>query len=794
LITPTSALILPPPTSLEDINRWVKWWTEQIGTNAIPADTKNKKTWIEWSQWQNQPIPDEQYQKWFNEGAFDKGVAIILGKVWRGSHKGKYLNFIDCDNKIAIKEFCTRDGIEQSFKDNIVRKFLIEQRKNGQDRCHIFFYSEIQIASKPSDKTSPDFNPNDQPSYEVKGSSKGIAYVTPSIHQSGERYEIIGTTEPVTLSRLQSHQMMHHIEDICKRYGLEYLKNIKNNKKGSNSSSSSSLIPTSELFLPETVFYEGQNRHLQHLRACESVLRKNWYGLYQEDQDQLRKICDDWNQEHCNPPLPQTDIDRQWGQAINKVKEWVAADEKKEAERKQKKREQQQKQEQELQESDILGKDEETARETKTRILAEALERKCHFAAMEDTGELFYYNDSKGLYEPAEGLVKKKLEEMFPGIITDTVTNITEKLARRHSHKREEFDNDVLIFNLANGLYDLRTGTLREHSWQYLSRKQFPITFDPKAKSKKFGKFLSEVNYPNQIRTTFEAMAYTFLRDNPFELYFILLGFGSNGKSVLMHVLTRLHGEDNVAHTSLVHLLGNKFAKMELEGKNVNIDMEMSKATIEDMAVLKELTGSEPIRVEQKYRDAYFIEVWAKHFFSANEMPPIKDNTDAHFRREVVISFPNQFVEGVNANPNLKHELTTQEELSGIFNALLIPLRKIALENKAPYVDVKTISQRRLKHQLVSDPVKAFLEIAVESTDDGGFIVDDPDITKEDLYQGYKQFCAFYKMPWDKYDSFCKEVKKKGNYLDGRQSSGDRKTVWKGIRLKKSMFEDPLTV
>ena len=43
--------------------------------------------------------------------------------------------------------------------------------------------------------------------------------------------------------------------------------------------------------------------------------------------------------------------------------------------------------------------------------------------------------------------------------------------------------------------------------------------------------------------------------------------------------------------TPLTSLLGNRFAKKELEGKNVNIDMEMSKATINDMSVLKELTG-----------------------------------------------------------------------------------------------------------------------------------------------------------------------------------------------------------
>ena len=48
----------------------------------------------------------------------------------------------------------------------------------------------------------------------------------------------------------------------------------------------------------------------------------------------------------------------------------------------------------------------ETKKETKVGELAEKLEKRYHFAAMEDTEELYYYNKKKGIYEPAESLVK----------------------------------------------------------------------------------------------------------------------------------------------------------------------------------------------------------------------------------------------------------------------------------------------------------------------------------------------------------------------------------------------------
>ena len=451
-------------------------------------------------------------------------------------------------------------------------------------------------------------------------------------------------------------------------------------------------------------------------------------------------------------------------------------------------------------------KKKETKKETKVKELSEKLEKRYHFAAMEDTEELYYYNKKKGIYEPAEPLVKTELEKLQPGVITDTVSNVIHKLARRHLHKREEFDSDKNIWNMQNGLYDIGANKLKSHTSRYLSRNQIPVKYDKNARCKRFGRFLGEVVYPEQVRTVVEVLAYTFLRDNPFELYVILLGVGANGKSVLMHVLTRLQGQENVSPVPLATLLNNRFAKKELEGKNVNIDMEMSKATINDMGVLKELTGQQPVRIEPKHLPAYSTRLWAKLFFSTNEMPEMMDFSDGHYRREVVISFPYQFEEvsteqekaevtaamkaGSNrriADPTLKDVLTTPEELSGIFNALMIPLRNRTMKNKPVYMDAKTIEERRHKHELISDPIRAFFNDAIEPDVEGT-------VTKERLYEGYRKFCRFQRLPIESYDQFCKLVKKKFPHElgEGRDSSKDRKTIWKGIRLIKWDNPDPL--
>ena len=67
-------------------------------------------------------------------------------------------------------------------------------------------------------------------------------------------------------------------------------------------------------------------------------------------------------------------------------------------------------------------------------------------------------------------------------------------------------------------------------------------------------------------------MAYTFLRDNPYEIINVLFGYGGNGKGVFTGVLTSLHGAQNVSNVPLRAMIHNPFALSDLEGKSVNIE------------------------------------------------------------------------------------------------------------------------------------------------------------------------------------------------------------------------------
>ena len=417
--------------------------------------------------------------------------------------------------------------------------------------------------------------------------------------------------------------------------------------------------------------------------------------------------------------------------------------------------------------------------------ISEKLLGKYNFITLEETKEILYYDN--GVYKYGGDILIAKEAEAIAGydLCNKDLREIISHIRRRTYHKRIEFDSNTNIYNVSNGLYNWKENKLYPHTPQYLSLKQKPIVYDPKAKPKLFGKFLSQVLYPANIRTAIESMAYTFLNDCPFDYFFILVGEGSNGKGVFTGLLTALHSASNISNVPLKILLENNFALADLEFKDVNIDEELSDSLIKDTFLLKKLTGGrrQLVRIERKYRDAYNASLNAKLFFSTNKMIQTSDQTNAFYRRLVIISFPNTFEED-KQDPDLINKLTTQSELSGIFNLLMYYLRLI-INHNGIYLDEKSIAERRLKHERATNSVKTFLDEAMAKDS-----LKDDFVLKSVLYSAYNRFCKKYKLPFKSPVGFGKEISKLRTLISDKEAKGDRRTIWKGIRLTPEYLLD----
>lgn len=324
-------------------NVYARYWFYVIGVNTLPQPTKSRDPakFKDWKVWQNKPIPTELFEQWISEGKFRnaEGMAIIVGKVWRGKHEGKYLIFIDCDNRKAIEEFCTLNEKTAALVD-IATKFIVEQHPDDLNRAHIYFYSEVPFISKASDANNHRMftkqeleatnNPNAKaadelatkiealPAYEVKGlAPHGMAFVTNSLHKNGQRYQIIGIFTPETLTKSTAEETMYHLDAICRKHGLAYLQNaiiatstLSNGDLAATAlKKNRALVPMVDLLREDYQVYVGHNRHLDLLRVME-------HYLVVDPEHALEKSIE-WNQKHCLPPLDDKEVRKQWNAAKN---------------------------------------------------------------------------------------------------------------------------------------------------------------------------------------------------------------------------------------------------------------------------------------------------------------------------------------------------------------------------------------------------------------------------------------------------------------------------------------------
>jgi putative DNA primase/helicase len=101
-------------------------------------------------------------------------------------------------------------------------------------------------------------------------------------------------------------------------------------------------------------------------------------------------------------------------------------------------------------------------------------------------------------------------------------------------------------------ILDLRNFELKKHSYKFYSGVQVPITYDPEATYPNFEAFLNDIFDQDQERIDLiaEIFGYCLTTSTKAEQIFLFYGKGSNGKSMLIHVLKSLGGGRNTSDVS----------------------------------------------------------------------------------------------------------------------------------------------------------------------------------------------------------------------------------------------------
>jgi putative DNA primase/helicase len=242
------------------------------------------------------------------------------------------------------------------------------------------------------------------------------------------------------------------------------------------------------------------------------------------------------------------------------------------------------------------------------------------------------------------------------------------------SARPEAFDTDPLLFNVENGVLDLRTGKLTKHnSCQKITKVAKGLTYSSKAKCPIWIKFLGRIMNGSQTLIDYlqRAVGYSLTGLTTEQCFFMPYGTGRNGKSTFLDIITKLMGEYAKAssfNTFMEREGGgsgprNDIAKLVGSRMVTAIEVEQGKRLAE--AVIKQLTGGDVIAARFLHKEDFEFRPQFKLWMAANHKPVVRGQDIGIWRRIKLIPFT---VSITDDEVDLELLAKLEAELPGILN------------------------------------------------------------------------------------------------------------------------------
>ncbi len=447
---------------------------------------------------------------------------------------------------------------------------------------------------------------------------------------------------------------------------------------------------------------EGQrNNHLTKLAG--SLLSRRTIP-----KEEVFLFLNAWNQEHCDPPLPEQELRRM-------IDTLAASEAMKSAKRTKQKQ------------------DKLTFRPTPLAQMFINLQKDLGYSwkYATDQGAFYRCDDSTGPWQRLDNvLVQKAIRE----VITDESKGGSKTWDTTH-YVKEVVDalKELLATTLQDGAFDIgqnsglyqdiicvengilywRTGNLKPWDSNYLTTIQLPVKWDENVECPEWEKALEEWLPDKETRRFIqEYVGLCLIPDTSFRTAVFLYGSGANGKSIFLEGVKMLFG--NALVSIPLHRLADRFEVANLQNKLVNICGDIDARYLADTGMLKALISGDTLRGEFKHGKSFdFIPV-CRLMFSANVLPRVGDKTAAWYSRWKFIEFPRTFP--VNASYKIHLLEAFEKEKSGILRWAVEGLRRLKECNT--FTTSQTMEIAAKSYREANDSVAAFISQCLVKSDD----------------------------------------------------------------------------
>lgn len=322
-----------------------------------------------------------------------------------------------------------------------------------------------------------------------------------------------------------------------------------------------------------------------------------------------------------------------------------------------------------------------------------------------------YYKDN------GKVIIDKILDRVAGKLYTINVSKETQKkVFLRSMEEYDIFDQNPYLLCVRNGVIDLLTGDFLEHSPGYYLTSAAPVEYDPSKRPTEFIKFLEGACTNDDDRLTLIDWIVACACLTEFEYILFLTGHGSNGKHVYEALLQAFFGSDATEAISLEELMNSRFAMGYLRRARICISSETNPDKTKT-ELIKKISGNDWISSDVKNKDRVRFKAYTQLIFDSNSMPIFEDTSYGFARRFTRVVMPYKFVDHPDAEDPLQkkadrhllEKLTTDQELSGILNLIIIRAKEIALDRR---IHRKDDSFERYEEQSysVSDFMEKFIQ------------------------------------------------------------------------------------
>ena len=406
----------------------------------------------------------------------------------------------------------------------------------------------------------------------------------------------------------------------------------------------------------------------------------------------------------------------------------------------------------------------------------------------QDSG-IYIYNEKTGLYEPGEldidQTIRTELGELRKKSHVDEVLADIRVCCRRNVPDNSNliaFQNGVFRLNLDTDRADDPIVEFTEHSPDNYLMSVFPVKFEIEpehtAGAQDFEKWLLDTvsNDGGLFYVIYEVIGSIFHQDSPkMQKGVLFIGEGGTGKSMLLSLIARMIGKENICATAWQDFGKDSFAFGDLYDKALALDADIDVDRPLSGAIKPAITGNE-IRCNRKYQQPFDFNPTATWIGSINRFPKTRDKTWGFFRRWLTIPFNKSYPTNAKFESEKKKLWSDPATMTRIVHDAITCYVE-AYRGNGAFTIPKTAAELAREMHKAANTVISWIDENCVPADNGV-------CTRAEAYQAYTEYCIQHNFDPETSRGFLATLRTQGYNVDGKLTiDGKQKRVIQGLMI-----------